>query len=305
MNTRNCSLAALMGLSALLLPAALAASPMAGTQEKTASRVATPDVTEQEAFEIGVEAYVYFYPLISMDVTRRVTTNVAPGTKPGLGPMNAFHHFRAYPTADFREVVRPNFDTLYSSAWLDLTKEPQIVSAPDTNGRYYLLPMLDMWSNVFAVPGARTSGTGAGAWAIVPSGWSGTLPKGVSRVDAPTPYVWIIGRTQTNGPADYAAVHKVQDQYTITPLSKWGKKVEAPEFKADPSVDMKTPPLVQINTMPAERYFSYGADLMTANPPSITDWSALVRLERIGIRRGSSFDFNTAPPHVQAGLRRA
>ena len=99
---------------------------------------ATATVSAEEAYEIGVEAYQYFYPLISMDVTRRVMTNLESGVKPGTGPMNTFSHLRSYPTAEFREVVRPNFDTLYSTAWLDLTKEPMIITTPDTHDRYYL-----------------------------------------------------------------------------------------------------------------------------------------------------------------------
>ncbi len=260
---------------------------------------------EQEAYEIAVEAYVYLYPLITMDVTRRVTTNLPAGVKEGVGPMNAFHHLRAFPPAEFRDVVRPNFDTLYSVAWLDLTKEPVIVSAPDTDGRYYLLPMLDMWSDVFAVPGKRTSGTKAANFAVVPQGWKGSLPKSVERIDAPTPYVWIIGRTQTNGPKDYEAVHKVQDGYTITPLSGWGKKAAATKFVPDPSVDMKTEPLVQVNTMAAANYFAYGAELMKLHPPHVTDWSQIARLRRIGIEPGRSFDFSKADPVIRAALERA
>ncbi len=262
-------------------------------------------VTEQEAYEISVEAYIYLYPLITMDTTRRVMINVPAGVKEGLGPMNVFHHFRAFPPAEFRAVVRPNFDTLYSIAWLDLTKEPMIASVPDTAGRYYLLPMLDMWSDVFAVPGKRTSGTKAAHFAIVPPGWKGKLPKGVERIGAPTAYVWIIGRTQTNGPKDYAAVHKVQDGYKITPLSQWGKKVTPPKFVADKTVDMKTEPLVQVNTMAAAKYFAYGAELMKRHLPHGTDWSQIARLRRIGIEPGKSFDFSKADPVVKAALERA
>ena len=261
-------------------------------------------LSQTEAYEIGIEAYHYFDPLISMDVTRRVTTNYAPDTKPGMGPMNAFHHLQAFPPADFREVVRPNFDTLYSSAWLDLTQEPMIVSAPDTNDRYYLLPMLDMWSDVFAVPGKRTSGTHAANFAVASKGWQGKLPDGVQLIESPTPYLWIIGRTQTNGPKDYSAVHQVQDGYRITPLSAWGKTWEPP-VAIDPSVDMKTPPLKQVNTMTAAQYFSYGAELMKLNPPHITDWSTIARLGRIGIIPGKSFDLDGAAPAVKAGLEQA
>ncbi len=274
-----------------LVPAAIAFSPA------DAEPISAP-----EAAEIAEEAFIYLYPLITMDVTRRQLTNIEAGKMPGRGPANTFVHMRAFPTADFREVVRPNFDTLYSSAWLDLTRGPVIVSAADTQDRYYLLPMLDMWSDVFAVPGKRTSGTQAANFAIVPPGWQGDLPKNVERIAAPTPYVWLIGRTQTNGPQDYAAVHKVQDGYKITPLAAWPGTAEPATVEIDPAVDMKTPPLVQINTMPADKYFAYGAELLKVNPPHITDWSSIARFKRIGLVPGETFDASALAPDIRAAL---
>src|SRR5262249_28124630 len=224
--------ALLLGVLTLILPTAVAADA----------------ITEREANAIGVDTYFYFYSPVTMDLTRKQLTNIEPGKGFG-GPMNTFANIPAYPTAEDRAVVRPNFDTLYSSAWLDLTKEPTVVSVPDTNGRYYLLPILDMWTDVFASLGWRTTGTQAQTLVIVPLGWrpdmqdrlvdNFKLPTDTQRLEAPTPYVWIIGRIKTDGPADYDAVHKIQAGLKVTPLSQWGKTPEPIPFKPDPAVDMK------------------------------------------------------------------
>ena len=124
------------------------------------AQTGAPAISETEASAIAVDAYVYFYPLISMDLTRKQLINTEPGKGFG-GPMNTFDNIAAFPTADMKAVVRPNFDTLYSSGWVDLTREPMVVSVPDTGGRYYLLPMLDMWTDVFASPGWRRRAKGA------------------------------------------------------------------------------------------------------------------------------------------------
>jgi hypothetical protein len=262
---------------------------------------AADTVSPAEAHEIAVQAYVYLYPLVTMDLTRRQLTNAehAEGLR---GPMNEFLNIPAYPPATMREVVRPNFDTLYSSAWLDLTKEPVIVSAPDTNGRYYMLPMLDMWTDVFASPGSRTTGTRPGNWAIVPPHWTGRLPEDVDRIDSPTHYVWIIGRTKTDGPSDYDAVHKIQAGYRITPLSGWGKAPAPVRGKVDPTVDNKTAPKVQVDTMPAGKFFAYAAEVMKLQPPHITDQPILAEIRRIGLEPGKSFDIEKADARVKQAL---
>jgi hypothetical protein len=233
---------------------------------------------------LSYEAALYFYPLVMMDVTRRQSINTPAGTKAGFGAPNEFHHFRAFPTADMRAVVRPNFDTLYSLAWLDLTAGPVILHAPDTDNRYYMLPLLDMWTDVFATLGKRTTGTDAQDFVIAGPGYTGDLPAGLAVIAAPTPHVWIIGRTQTNGPADYDAVHKVQDGYGITPL---GKPVE---HVVDAGCDISTEPPQTVNSMSAVDFFSYAANLLTTNPPHGSDFDQLARIANLGIAAGRAFD---------------
>jgi hypothetical protein len=272
-------------------------------------------ISEQEAHTIGVNAYLYFYPPVTMDLTRKQMTNVPAGKEFGFGPPNTFNSVPAFPSASDRVVVRPNFDTLYSSAWLDLTKEPVIVSAPDTGGRYYLLPMLDMWTDVFASPGWRTTGTQAQNFLVAPVGWRPDLkdrfieefrlPRDIQRIDAPTPHVWIIGRTKTDGPPDYAAVNQIQAGFKITPLSEWGRSPKPVEVKTDPAIDMKTSPKVQVDTMPADKFFAYAAELMKVNPPHLTDEPIVAQMKRIGIEPGKSFDMSRAEPAVKKALESA
>jgi hypothetical protein len=254
---------------------------------------------------IAVEAYLYVFPLVVMDVTRRQMTNSEGGERPGFGPMNTFSHMRTVPPVEFKAVPWPNSDTLYSLAWLDLAAEPVVVSAPDTDGRYYLLPVQDMWTDVFAVPGKRTTGTGAGQFAIAPPGWQGELPEGVRRIDAPTRVVWVMGRIQTNGPEDYPAVNQVQDGLAVTPLSQWGQEPQPIAVAIDPSIDMTTPPVEQVSRMPAADYFAHAAELMKINPPHLTDWSMLSRIQRLGLKPGKTFDIQAVDPEVQEALEQA
>ncbi len=271
----------------------------------TTSTFASAKIRPEQAYEIGLQAYCYFYPLITMEVTRRQMTNLPAGQKIGYGPSNTFSHAKAFPEADFKVVVRPNFDTLYSTAWLDLRKEPLIISIPDTQSRYYLLPMLDMWSDVFASPGWRTTGTAGQNYAIIPPNWSGNLPEGVESILAPTPFVWIIGRIKTDGPNDYASVHAIQDALQITPLSCYGGASNmVPSFEIDKSVDMKTPPLDFVNSMSVENYFAMAAKLLQLNPPHPTDWSIIASLKMLGFEAGDKFDLDILDPTIKAEFAR-
>jgi hypothetical protein len=176
---------------------------------------------------------------------------------------------------------------------------------PDTQGRYYLLQLLDMWTDSFAGVGKRTTGTGAGNFVVVGPAWQGDLPQGLQRIDAPTPFVWVIGRTRTDGPEDYDAVHKVQDGFKMTVLSRWDTEPQAVTVKIDPSVDMQTPPVEQVKKMTPDGYFAYAAELLKVNGPHLIDQPQLARMKRLGIEAGRSFDVAEADPVIREALRMA
>lgn len=285
----------------------LAGSMLTALVSAPAAEPAKPGLSPEETYTLARDAYIYAYPIVSMDITMRQATNVPDATTVNLrAPINQLAHARAYPKADEKDVVRYNFDTLYSMAWLDLSSEPIILSVPDTQGRYYLLPMLDMWTDVFAVVGSRTTGTKAGTYALVPPGWSGILPEGVVKIVAPTPVVWILGRTKTDGPADYANVHKVQDGYKLTPLSHWGKAHTPPTKQpTDPSIDDKTPPLIQVNKLDGVAMLSRLAELTAKHPPHTNDYPILFRLRALGIEPGKPFDASKLSPETIAIIDKA
>ena len=258
-----------------------------------------------EARDAAIEAYVYAYPLVTMEMTRRVMTNVASpqGTR---APMGEFVRMREYPSAKFRDVTAPNADTLYTTAWLDVTKEPWILSLPDMNGRFFLFPMLDGWTNVFQVPGKRTTGTAAQKYAITGPGWKGTLPKGVTEYKSPTGIVWLLGRIYCTGtPEDYKAVHALQDQISVVPLSAYGKPHKPVAGKVDASVDMKTAVRDQVNAMDGAAYFALFAELMKTNPPAAEDAPMVAKLAKLGIVPGQSFDASKLDAAVAKGIGEA
>jgi hypothetical protein len=259
-------------------------------------------LSEDEAVAMAVDAYVYGYPLVTMEMTRRVMTNTAtPGDK--HAPMGQFAIMRSYPDAAYRDVTAPNADTLYTVAWLDLSKEPYVLSLPDEKGRYYLMPMLSAWTDVFADPGKRTTGTGPQTYAITGPGWKGTLPQGVKEIKSPTNMVWILGRTYCSGtPQDYAAVHALQDKYALVPLSAYGNPYTPPQGKVDPSIDMKTPVRDQVNALPVGTYFAMMAKLMKDNPPAEADAPMVARMARLGIVPGREFDMSRLSPSVAKRL---
>ena len=248
-------------------------------------------LTAAEATELGTEAYIYGYPLITMEYTRRVITNV-PKVEGTHGPMGQLIRLREYPTAEFKDVTAPNADTLYTTCFLDVGKEPYVLSLPDAHGRYYLFPMLDGWTDVFQVPGKRTTGTGPQKYAITGPGWKGTLPKDVKdSTNRRPPLCGFLGvstaqaRRMTMQPCTSCrtrsqSCHSVPTASSYTP----------PEGKVDPSIDMKTPVRDQVNALTAEAYFSLLATLLKDNPPAKADGPMVAKLTKLGVVPGEAFN---------------
>ncbi|KWW38416.1 hypothetical protein ACUXAV_005963 [Cupriavidus metallidurans] len=290
----NSSIRRLAGAVAL----AVFLSACSSTSERSVADSAVEQPPSDQAMKtLSAEVFTYAYPLVLMDVTREVATAKVP--------VNTFGHKRAFPDAAFTDVVSPNADTLYSSAWLDLSKEPMVLSVPDTSGRYYLMPMLDAWTNVFASPGKRTTGTKRGVFAIVGPNWQGQLPKGVKEIRSPTDMAWLIGRIQTNGKQDYANVHRLQDQFRLVPLSAWrkGSRTAVQPVPRAAMIDTETPPAEQVAAMDAQAFFTRLAALLPANPPAADDTAMVEKMQRMGIKAGQPFKTTVLEPSTARAVQ--
>ena len=250
----------------------------------------TKTTSRQEAVGTAVDAYIYGFPLVTMDMTRKQLTNVDTAGQ-SRAPMGQLIRMRTYPTAAYRDVPGANTDTLYTMVWLDVSKEPWVLSIPDMGDRYYLMPMLDGWTDVFQVPGKRTTGDKAQVYAITGPGWSGTLPPGVTELKSPTGLVWILGRIYCTGTAeDYAKVHALQDKFSVVPLSAYGKPYTPPPNEVDANFDMKTAVREQVDAIGIDEYFNYLAKLMKTNPPAVADAPMVATMAKIGLVPGKDFD---------------
>jgi len=251
-----------MKLTALLLLATLIASAQ----------------TPAEIRDIAEGAYIYAYPLVLVEATR------------GNAALNRLTHAQQFPVPESRNVIRPNADTLYSTAWIDLSREPILIEVPDSKDRYYLLQFMDAWTETITVPGKRTTGTAPRWFALVGPDWKGEIPRHIDEIDSPTNIVWLIGRTQTNGPSDYENVHAFQRGMRMMPLSDYPDGVlergTQPAAAASPG---PTPPQ-RVKAMDPVAFFKAFAEALKANPPHAADTAMVSDLAKIGIIPGKDFD---------------
>ncbi len=243
-----------------------------------------------EIQEIAERAYIYAYPLVLLEATMSAL------------PVNHLTHVAAFPDANFRLIVRPNADTLYTNAWFDVSKEPMLLHVADSGGRFYLLQFMDAWTETFADPGKRTTGTGEAWFAIVGPGWSGKLPANVTRLDAPTNQVWLLGRTQTNGASDYDRVHAFQRAMRLVPLSQFPGTAQTSGTVSPSRAAAGVPPPDRIKALQPVAFFSAFAKALKANPPHAADTAMVRDLARLGLIPGREFDVSGLTPEQVAAL---
>lgn len=245
----------------------------------------------QEVENLVKESYIYAYPLVVTAIAREVATAV-PRAGQNKAPLNQFAHLRVFPTDKVTGVISPNVDTLYSTAWVDVSAEPIILSIPESKGRYFMMPLFSAWTDVFASPGLRTTGMQKGNYAITGPNWQGVLPNDVKQLKAPTNNVWIVGRVYAKGKADMERAYAFQSRLQLTKLSQYGQPVEIPssvDFNLD--VDVRTPPAEQVDSMDARNFFTLFAQELKNNPPAAVDQAMVEKLARIGIIPGKDFTY--------------
>jgi len=248
----------------------------------------------KDKIALGAEAYLYGYPLVMMETTRVHSAKY-------IGPENQLRLVRQFPNAQFKDVVRPNVDTLYTTAFISMKEGPWVFEMPANDKRYELMPFMDAWTHVFASPGTRTSGHQGATYLLVGPQWDGQVPKGMTLLKSPTDMVWLIGRTQTNGAADFATVHELQNRLRLT---KWPQPTDSLSTSTDSkreakpgwqvSTEPSLPPVAQMKALSTPEFFNRLMQLMVSNPPTTEDAPLLARLAQLEMKPGQAVHLSWA-----------
>ena len=266
--------------AAFLISASLVLSGYAGNVQVFAA--SADSEADENVWECLEDAYVYAFPLVLMDATRIFATNTEKVIT-GKAPVNQLMHGAALADAQFRSVVTPNVDTIYSQVWYDLSEEPMVYELPETD-RFCKVQVLDGWTNTAAVLDK------AGAYAITLSTWEGELPDGVTRIDVPTSMAWSINRTVLSGEEDLPTVRAIQEKMKLMPLSNYisGDTYEPP--KGSYSEENNYVPVDKVLSMDPVTFFNKANELMVKNSPAAADGEMLERIAAVNVGPGVEFD---------------
>jgi hypothetical protein len=270
---------------------------------QSANRI-TP-MTEQEAASTATEAYIYGYALVTTKVTGLAFTNTTrPEPSTFQAPVNQLVNQPEYPPATYQGITAPNADTLYSAGFLDLAREPVVLSYPNMGKRYFLFPIYDAWTTVIHSPGSRTAGESGQNILITGPSWHGSVPAGMTLVKSPTNTAFIIGRVYSDGtPSDLAQVHTLQKQFKLVPLSAYGKPYTPPPGQTGGPYTPKEIVRDIIAKMNISEYFNFMTEAMKENPPVVPqDTPIVAKMARIGIVPGKPFNMTDLSPEIQKAL---
>ena len=240
--------------------------------------------TDENIWETVEAAYVYTFPLVLMDATETSATNTEEAATE-KAPVNQFIHSVALADAQFKTVVTPNVDTIYSQVWYDLSEEPMVYELPETD-RFCKVQVLDGWTNTAAVLDK------AGAYAITLSTWEGELPEGVTRIDVPTSMAWSITRIVLTGEEDLPNVYAIQEKMKLMPLSDYisGDTYEPPRGSYSEENDYI--PVDKVLSMDPITFFNKANELMVKNSPATADKEMLEKIAVVNIGPGMEFDIS-------------
>jgi len=241
-------------------------------------------MNETELYELVKQAYIYGFPVFEMYRTRyNAIYNVS---NPEGTELNQFTHMRQLADHTTRFVTTPNNDTPYSIAWMNLAEEPIVLSTPDTDGRYFVIELLDFFTNNFANIGKRTTGTAASSYIICSPNFTEELPSDLPVYKSPTNSVWVIGRTLAKNEADMLEVHRIQDQFQLTPLPQWEEA--SPTTKENSSAQEPSPITPEREDM--VNFFQIVNASLTENPPPDEESDLMSQFEKITVGPNQVFN---------------
>jgi hypothetical protein len=255
--------------------------------------------------KIAKDAYIYGYSLVTTELTRLAAINTAaPNPQTLQAPMNNIANVPEYPPATYKGVTAPNADTLYSFGFFDLSKEPMVFSYPNMGKRYFLFPMYDEWTEVVGAPGTRTMGGSAQKILLSGPSWHGAVPSGMRQIKMPTNIMFMIGRVYCDGStADLAAVHALQAQFKVVPLSKIGQAYTPPAGTPGSKYTPKDVVRDVIASWSTSEYFNFMTKAMVNNPPVLPQDAPMVaEMAKIGLVPGQPFDMAKLNPEAQKAL---
>jgi len=266
------------------------------------TRIGADSFTPDETQRIAENIYIYGYPVLLMDMRRRIFT-AAPYPSFRSAPVNQFAHTRFLP-APYDKSILPEPECLRPCAWLDLGREPVIVTVPRTP-RYHLFSFYSAWYEIFESISPRSTEMQGVHLGLVGPRWSGRLPNGVKRLHSPTETVWLDGSIAIDGVEDLDRAHSVQDQFLLTPMSDWGKPPMRHSFPFRPDIDQKATPQEQIDELDARAFYTRLSQLIAKNPPQSSDIDVVAEFAHVGFFPGEEFVYDMLPPQTLQAMQSA